>query len=259
MPSPVLGAITRQLSVRAADLALSSSLVRRAALARADRALYDFYCVRRFEGLPLGVQEFRHAALVSLLRSIERAVADGRVSPRARRGILSSLVGNVIVNARKNVASFMARHGYEPPAFLVVSPTQRCNLFCTGCYAASSARCTSTLAYDTFCHLLEDKRDDWGSHFTVVSGGEPFMYRSQGKTLFDVFERLRDTYFLVFTNGTLLDERVAERLAALANVTVAVSVEGFEQETDARRGPGVFRKVERALDLLRAAGVPFGV
>jgi MoaA/NifB/PqqE/SkfB family radical SAM enzyme len=259
MPENVLQSAVRQLTLRAADIALSSATLRKVALTRADKALYDFYCVRRFEGLPLGVQEFRHTALMSLLHSIERAVVDGRISPRARRGILHSLVGNVIAKARKNVASFIARQGYEPPAFVVISPTQRCNLYCTGCYSSSSAKCTATLAYDTFCRVLEDKRDDWGSHFTVISGGEPFMYRSQGKTIFDVFERMQDNYFLVFSNGTLIDEQVAERLAQLANVTVAISVEGFEKETEARRGAGVFRKVERAMDLLRRAGVPFGI
>jgi MoaA/NifB/PqqE/SkfB family radical SAM enzyme len=259
MPESLTQLATRSLSVRVADLALSSSAVRTLALRRAERTLYKFYCIDRFEGLPLGVQEFRHRALMNLLRAMERATADGRIGPRARRGLLESLVGNVIMKARKNVASFIARHGYEPPAFLVVSPTQRCNLFCTGCYSASSSKACATLAYDTFCRVIEDKRDDWGSHFTVISGGEPFMYRSQGRTIFDVFGRLRDTYFLVYTNGTLIDEQVAERLAELANVTVAVSVEGFEPETDQRRGKGVFRSVERAMDVLRRAGVPFGI
>jgi MoaA/NifB/PqqE/SkfB family radical SAM enzyme len=259
MLSTATDAVVRNVSIRAVDAALGSSVLRKLALARADRALYDFYCVRRFEGLPLGVQEFRHGALMNLLRGIERAVGDGRISARARRGILESLIGNVIVKARKNVASFIARHGSEPPSFLVVSPTQRCNLLCTGCYSASGAKCTSTLAYDTFCRLLEDKRDDWGSHFTVISGGEPFLYASQGKTIFDVFARMRDTYFLVYSNGTLIDEPLAERLASLANVTVAISVEGFEKETDERRGKGVFRKVERAMDALRKVGVPFGI
>lgn len=251
--------VARRAALRAVDAALGSGAVRRLALARAERALHEFYCVKRFEGLPLGVQEFRLRALMNLLRGIERAVADGRIGARARRGILESLVGNVIYKARRNVDSFILRHGFEPPAFLVVSPTQRCNLCCAGCYSSSSAACTSTLAYDTFCRILEDKRDDWGSHFTVLSGGEPFLYRSQGKTLLDVFERWRDTYFLVYSNGTLIDGPLAERLADLGNVTVAISVEGFERETDERRGQGVFRKVERAMDALRAAGVPFGI
>ncbi len=130
----------QRLTVQAADLALRVPALRRWALDRGDRALYDFYCVRRFEGLPLGVQEFRHRAIMNLLRNLEAAVGDGRFSRGARHGLLRVFVGNMVVNARKNVAPFIAEHGYEPPAFVVVSPTQRCNLYCTGCYASASSK-----------------------------------------------------------------------------------------------------------------------
>jgi MoaA/NifB/PqqE/SkfB family radical SAM enzyme len=259
MNRSLLTAVARGASIRAADVALSSAPVRKLALAWGEKALHDFYCVKRFEGLPLGVQELRHKTVMNMLRSLDRAVADGRVSSRARRGVLEGLVANTIAGARKNIRQFVVRHGYEPPAFLVISPTQRCNLFCKGCYAASSGKTTATLAYDTFCRVLEDKRDDWGSHFTAISGGEPLMYRSQERTILDVFARFPDTYFLMFTNGTLIDDAMARRLADLGNVTPAISIEGFERETDARRGAGVFRKIERAMDALRRAGVPFGI
>ncbi|MBW1992365.1 MAG: radical SAM protein [Deltaproteobacteria bacterium] len=37
-----------------------------------------------------------------------------------------------------------------------------------------------------------------------------------------------------------------------------LSVEGFQKETDARRGPGTFARVMAAMDLLRQARIPFG-
>jgi MoaA/NifB/PqqE/SkfB family radical SAM enzyme len=165
----------------------------------------------------------------------------------------------MVMNARKNVAPFIQKHGVEPPAFLLVSPTQHCNLCCKGCYASSSSKTPSTLSYATLRRILEDKRDNWGSHFTVISGGEPLLYRSEGKTIFDLYREFQDNYFLMFTNGTLIDESVAAQLAELGNVTVAISVEGFEPETDKRRGVGVHRKTERAMRALRNAGVPFGI
>lgn len=252
-------AILEPLSVHAIDLALGVKPIRDLALSRAEKMLHDFYVVKRFEGLPLGIQEARHKVVMNLVRVFEKAISDGRVSPRARRGIVNSFFIKTVANARKNVASFIARNGYEPPTTIVISPTQRCNLYCKGCYSASSAKTPGTLAYDTFCRVLEDKRDDWGSHFTVITGGEPLMYQSQGKTLFDVFERFPDNYFMMYTNGTLLDDGVAKRLAELGNVSPAISVEGFEKETDGRRGKGVFDKLERAMDSLRKHGVPFGI
>ena len=64
---------------------------------------------------------------------------------------------------------------------------------------------------------------------------------------------------MMYTNGTLITADVAGRMAQLGNVTPAISVEGFERETDERRGKGTFRKIEKAMENLRRAGVPFGV
>lgn len=48
-------------------------------------------------------------------------------------------------------------------------------------------------------------------------------------------------------------------MADLGNITPAISVEGFEEETDARRGKGTYKKIMRAMDNLAEAGVPFGI
>ena len=64
---------------------------------------------------------------------------------------------------------------------------------------------------------------------------------------------------MMYTNSTLIDREAARRMAELGNITPAISVEGWEKETDERRGAGVFRKIQRAMENLREAGVPFGV
>lgn len=68
------------------------------------------------------------------------------------------------------------------------------------------------------------------------------MYKSEGKTLLDIFEKYNDMFFLVYTNGTLITPEIAKRLAKLGNATPAISVEGYEKETDERRGKGVYKK-----------------
>jgi len=93
----------------------------------------------------------------------------------------------------------------------------------------------------------------------VITGGEPFIYKSDGKTLLDIFEKYSDVFFLVYTNGTLITPSIAQRLSELGNVTPAISVEGYEQETDERRGKGVYNKIMKAMEHPRKAGVPFGI
>jgi MoaA/NifB/PqqE/SkfB family radical SAM enzyme len=92
-----------------------------------------------------------------------------------------------------------------------------------------------------------------GVYLFVLIGGEPFCWPH----LFDLLARHPATTFGIYTNGQLVTRAVADRLAALGNGQLAFSIEGFEQETDQRRGPGVFRRVLDAMGHCRAAGVHF--
>jgi MoaA/NifB/PqqE/SkfB family radical SAM enzyme len=76
--------------------------------------------------------------------------------------------------------------------------------------------------------------------------------------MWEIYKRHNNVFFQVYTNGTLVDKDTAKKLAELGNVIVIFSVEGFEEETDARRGKGVFQKVMQGMDNLKEVGVPYG-
>ena len=44
----------------------------------------------------------------------------------------------------------------------------------------------------------------------------------------------------------------------MGNVYPCLSLEGFQPETEARRGKGTYARIMTAMDNLRNAGVPFG-
>jgi MoaA/NifB/PqqE/SkfB family radical SAM enzyme len=155
--------------------------------------------------------------------------------------------------------AYKEKYGDFPPQFCVLSPTKACNLNCLGCYATSDQHSTPKLEFDIARKVVEDVHDTFGSRFMTISGGEPFMYKSQGKTMWDIWEEFNDMFFLVYTNATLMNEEVARRLAKLGNVTPCISVEGFEQHTDKRRGKGVHQKILKAFKHLQDAGVPYGI
>ena len=68
-----------------------------------------------------------------------------------------------------------------------------------------------------------------------------------------------DCEFSAFTNGTLIDEAFADKMLRVKNFIPAISVEGFEAATDARRGAGTFKRVERAMAILKQRRLPFGI
>jgi MoaA/NifB/PqqE/SkfB family radical SAM enzyme len=171
--------------------------------------------------------------------------------PNQRDKWITALTVNHLLAGTNKRKAWEEREGYYPPSTVVISPTMRCNLSCYGCYAGD---------YDKTLELSREEIDsvlcqmkEMGVYFAVISGGEPFFKED----IFDIFARHSDMAFLVFTHGGLIDERMVERLISVGNVMPAFSLEGFEQETDERRGPGHFRKVMRAMDLLREAGLSF--
>ena len=139
------------------------------------------------------------------------------------------------------------------PYTILISPSMRCNLRCTGCYAANYSK-KDDIQFEEVDRLIKEARD-LGIYYIVVLGGEPFFNES----MLDIYEKYNDMYFTPFTNGTLFDEKLANRLAELGNVMPMFSLEGFKEQTEDRRGEGVFDSVMKGMDLLREKGIPFGV
>jgi len=208
---------------------------------------------------PIKVREYQFIVSRNLLYSIDRALEKGSISQNVRRGLLKNLIGKVVLRDNSARRSFEKEYKTRAPGFVLISPTSTCNLHCIGCYANSSKYEKVHMEYDIFSRIIREKAELWGSHFTVISGGEPLMWHSNGKGIIDIFREHQDNYFLMYTNGTLIDRKIAEEMAEAGNVTPAISLEGFEKETDERRGKGTFRRVLNAFKNLREAGVPFGI
>lgn len=209
------------------------------------------------------VQLKKYQFFSAMLHCVIRNVDKGYISAEIIKKIIDVLVQNNLICEDQSyyqaIEKFKQEYGEYPPTFIVFSPTQKCNLKCIGCYASSAANTPATIPFSYVDRIVSEAHDSFGSRFITISGGEPFMYNSEGKTLLDIYQKYDDMLFLTYTNGTLIDENVAAELAKSANITPAISVEGFEKETDGRRGTGTHQKILRAFECLRQAGVPFGI
>jgi MoaA/NifB/PqqE/SkfB family radical SAM enzyme len=174
------------------------------------------------------------------------------IDPKVRNKFLRNLIvkeGLIAPNKRHRVAK---AEGFYPPSLLVVSPTMRCNLRCYGCYAGNYTK-NQDLPFEVFDRVIREGKE-LGIFLYVVSGGEPFVWDG----LLDIFEKHNDCIFQVYTNGSMLDDAMCERLVELGNVIPCISVEGFEKETDERRGPGTFRQITQAMESLNKRKGLFG-
>ena len=202
----------------------------------------------------------RYKILSDLLIILQKALTDKNISPNVKKKIINVFICRIMLkNRNKNRDDFVEEFKCEPPGFITINPCKKCNLNCIGCFVKNSSNAAEKLDYETINKIIKEKTDLWDSFFTVISGGEPFLWHSNDKDIIDLCCAHPENYFMIYTNGTLINKVMAERIAEAGNITLAVSLEGFEKDTDERRGKGVFKKILEAMDNLRKAGVPFGI
>jgi len=252
-----------KLVVKSTPIFARSPLARRTALWIGAKYIHMHNKQRAAEGnalRPPGVIADRAAFGEAIFHTADRLFAS-HLSPAVIQRIMDVMVEGIMVEGNDKSATerFFEQYGTHPPSFMTIAPGKACNLHCIGCYANAGVTTTEKLDWDTFDRILTEAKELWGVRFMVITGGEPLAYRSQGKDLLDAVEKHPDIIFMMYTNATLIGERKAKRMAELGNITPAISLEGWRESTDHRRGKGVFDKVMAAMDRLRTAGVPFGI
>ena len=137
--------------------------------------------------------------------------------------------------------------------------TNECNSKCAHCYnlGAQDGRraCAGAALSDVERSELLKALREQGVFRLVVSGGEPLLH----PRIFDLLDEARTLGFQVvlYTNGLLVDEATANRLAGLGLVSVEVSIYGASAATHelVTRVPGSFGRSTNALRLLTDRGV----
>jgi MoaA/NifB/PqqE/SkfB family radical SAM enzyme len=135
-----------------------------------------------------------------------------------------------------------------------------CNLQCAHCINASGPVdpwLAPMAVADVERHVEDAAR--LGAREVYFTGGEPFLHPHIVELLAHALERLPTT---VLTNGTLITERLADRLAELASparysLEIRVSLDDPDREANDRiRGRGAFDRALAAIVRLHRRGLP---
>lgn len=173
-------------------------------------------------------------------------------------GVLKTFFVNFILNASligwERQDDIRDTYNCNAPWTILLDPTSACNLHCTGCWAAEYGN-KLNLSFDEIDSIVQQGKEI-GVFFYIYTGGEPLVRK---KDIIKICEKHPDCEFLSFTNGTLIDEQFANDMLRVKNFIPAISIEGFEEATDGRRGDGTYQKVIKAMELLRSRKLPFGI
>ena len=168
------------------------------------------------------------------------------------------LAGSRIAFYQSQAAKIRKVHedrGLLVPPVMIMSITSRCNLACAGCYMHGRGEKPKTeMSPETLASVI-DQAAELGVSVIVIAGGEPLVRQEE---IFRIAKTHPAILFPVFTNGLLIDETMADAIAGCRNIVPVISFEGFRQDTDSRRGGGVYDRLLETCARLRCRNVFFG-
>ncbi|MDD1685895.1 radical SAM protein [Methanoregula sp.] len=164
----------------------------------------------------------------------------------------------VILHHQRKAAAVRKKHeqdGLLVPPVMIVSITSRCNLACAGCYMAGRKEMhVAEMTPETLTSIV-DQAAGFGVSVIVIAGGEPLVRKDE---ILRIAHAHPAILFPVFTNGLLIDAEIAGAIAHCRNIVPIISFEGFRQDTDTRRGSGVYDRLLATCALLETRDIFFG-
>ncbi len=176
------------------------------------------------------------------------------LDPGVRRAFFENFLFNASLKGSAIQHEVSEREGCNVPWAILLDPTSACNMHCTGCWAAEYGN-KLNLSLETIDSIIRQGKE-MGTYMYIYTGGEPLVRKED---LMKICEMHPDCAFLAFTNGSLIDEDFCNEMLRVKNFVPAISLEGFEEANDGRRGEGVYKKVQNAMKLLKDHKLPFGI
>jgi MoaA/NifB/PqqE/SkfB family radical SAM enzyme len=206
-------------------------------------------------------------SLTSQIKAIRKALADPDnnwsrlvkslwtdIDAGQRKKLVETVVVNGTLIGTPKTTKLQEKYQCNIPWAILMDPTSACNLHCTGCWAAEYGN-RLNLSFEQLDNIIEQGKA-LGTYVYIYSGGEPLVRKAD---LIRLCEKHPDCGFLAFTNGTLIDDSFADEMLRVGNFVPAISIEGFEEATDSRRGKGTYAKVIEAMERLKARKLLFGI
>ncbi|AEH22525.1 Radical SAM domain protein [Thermodesulfobacterium geofontis OPF15] len=145
------------------------------------------------------------------------------------------------------------------PRLIAFEVTRTCNLDCIHCRAAASkGPYEGELTTEEIFRILEEIREV-SQPIIILTGGEPLLRED----IFDIAKKCIELKLkpVLATNGTLITEKIAQKIKNSKIARVSISLDGATKEThdNFRKMPGAFEGAIRGIEILKKQGIPFQI
>jgi MoaA/NifB/PqqE/SkfB family radical SAM enzyme len=145
-----------------------------------------------------------------------------------------------------------ARGKKEGPVRMELHPTDKCNLGCIFCWKRKEKNPTKKeLSEAKLLQIVREAAKLGVKEWIVSGGGEPLMRKDATLKVLREIKKYK-MWGLLTTNGTLLEEKDAEKLVRMGWDQIQFSIDGPNKEiNDFLRPPNSFERITRAVKILR--------
>lgn len=132
--------------------------------------------------------------------------------------------------------------------------TKNCNLTCSFCRQSNESDLPDSMNYDDWSSVIT-QLSEMGCRMVALAGGEPFLHREFWRILDLVTDKIEEVYIL--SNGTLITQEIAVRLAEKKIRGLQISLDAFNPEVHDRiRGKkGTWEKATKGIKYAIDAGI----
>ena len=128
-----------------------------------------------------------------------------------------------------------------------------CNLKCVHCYCPEGE--PNPLAFEEIARII-DEAADAGLLWLLITGGEPLFH----PRFLDIYDHVksRGIFVNLFTNGTMITEKIADHFAAYPPFSIEISLYGATEATyeAVTRVKGSYRRCLRGIERIVARRLP---
>jgi len=220
--------------------------------------------VKNSDNLPAETTALRYLLGKTIVKNVislyDKKDDEFRFSEAYRNKFPNAFLKNTFIEGAKR-RNKLIKQGKQVPSFISIDPTSECNLNCDYCYADAGSKSKTynneKISYPDLRRIITEAWNSMGISFIVFSGGEPTMWKDKqyDKDITNIFEEFSDRFFIMFTNGTKLDDYLVKKISETGNVIPCISQEG--PETSKRRGKGMDKIVDKTTQRLVDYGVPY--
>lgn len=174
-------------------------------------------------------------------------------NPEYLKKFIYDLGYEAFVKGTKQVRASREKYGCNIPWLILFDPTSACNMHCKGCWSGTYGD-KHSLTFEDMDSIVSQGKD-LGIHMYMLTGGEPLVRK---RDVVALAEKHNDCVFAIFTNSSLIDRELCEKVQELGNIIFLLSIEGTPETNDSRRGEGHYACVMNAMSLLKEYGIIFG-